>query len=142
MEEKLYMTVHCRVCQESIEAEIVDSGNGVRKMMVNTIHACEVIHDGRRIELPLDYEKALKEANNKLQHHVERAGYHKAMVTAMEDHVEELIPFTGHEERVAQRNKEQLESSKEFTEKRKKVKKQSALAMVDSMLRQLAESDV
>jgi hypothetical protein len=94
------------------------------------------------LSLPINYEKELKIAQDKLVWHKERKSYHAACEKAMEEYIEDLIPFTDHEERVAQRNKEQLESSKEFTEIRKKVKKQSALAMVDSMLRQLAESDV
>ncbi len=97
---------------------------------------------GRYIGLPLDYEKEYHEAKKKLQYHEEQEVYHRATAQYYREQVEELEPLTDNRERAIVRAREAMEASEEFMEIRKRVKKKSALSMVDRMLRQIAEAGV
>ena len=87
--------------------------------------------------LPMDYEKELKIAQDKLVFHQEQMDYHTACAIAMEEMVEDLIPFTNYYERAEERAKQNRASSKEITEIRKKVKKEKAKVLVDIMLERI-----
>jgi len=128
--------IRCRGCGELLEAYYVDGS-----IRVDTSHVCEVKHGYDGIGLPINYQKALKEQHNKLRFHKERFQYHKSMVSVCSQRVEELIPFTNWEEEVREKNRIAMESSKEFTEIRKKVKKKAALELVDIMLQRTQEVD-
>ena len=96
----------------------------------------------RYITLPIDYEKEFHEAKSKLQHHMDRVSYHKALVSHYEQQVEELEPLTDNYERGVERARKEREGSEEFIAVRKKIKRTKANALVDIMLRRIAQEDV
>ena len=95
--------------------------------------------DNRGIELPMNYEREYKIALDKLHFHERQLEYHRAMAQAMKERVEELKPLTNAHERALERAREAMEQSEEFQEIRKRVRKQSALTMVDLMLKRIEE---
>ncbi|MHA2070141.1 MAG: hypothetical protein ACXABY_37720 [Candidatus Thorarchaeota archaeon] len=93
--EQTYWTVHCKDCGEPIESEMVDVSDSLRELRVDASHKCNgVLPKYEGMTLPINYEKELKEAREKLQHHEERVSYHGASAQAMRELITDLEPGT------------------------------------------------
>lgn len=95
--------------------------------------------DGRLISLPIDYEKEYKQAYDKLHYHTSQYQYHKTMYKYYQEQVEELLPFTNVEERHAARTAEAKrvrESTPEYIEMKKNIKRRKNNLLVERMLRE------